>query len=176
MSLSARKCAGQVQVQGGGIHMAHAAAGSRVHPMGPGHFGQRGDGSGQAAGQFDSSHIHTHTEAFPLSASLFFFWPYSFSQLGADGPNSMVRKGLGIPTVKWNYDQSAVVAVLHLSEVSISFNTCTVCVTLCQVCWDAQCGLVRPELAMEYFKVYLSTVCKHYFEVLYFPFSATWNK
>lgn len=30
----------------------------------------------------------------------------------------MVRKELGIPTVKWNYDQSAVVAVLHLSEVS----------------------------------------------------------
>ncbi|XP_076017847.1 ubiquinone biosynthesis monooxygenase COQ6, mitochondrial [Genypterus blacodes] len=36
--------------------------------------------------------------------------------IGADGPNSMVRKALGIPTVKWNYDQSAVVAVLHLSE------------------------------------------------------------
>lgn len=30
----------------------------------------------------------------------------------------MVRRELGIPTVKWNYDQSAVVAVLHLSEVS----------------------------------------------------------
>uniref|UniRef100_A0A674NS22 Ubiquinone biosynthesis monooxygenase COQ6, mitochondrial n=1 Tax=Takifugu rubripes TaxID=31033 RepID=A0A674NS22_TAKRU len=38
--------------------------------------------------------------------------------IGADGPNSMVRKSLGIPTVKWNYDQSAVVAVLHLSELS----------------------------------------------------------
>ncbi|KAL7862026.1 hypothetical protein SRHO_G00134670 [Serrasalmus rhombeus] len=36
--------------------------------------------------------------------------------IGADGPNSMVRKEAGIPTVKWNYDQSAVVAVLHLSE------------------------------------------------------------
>ncbi|XP_059209168.1 ubiquinone biosynthesis monooxygenase COQ6, mitochondrial [Centropristis striata] len=36
--------------------------------------------------------------------------------IGADGPNSMVRRGLGIATVKWNYDQSAVVAVLHLSE------------------------------------------------------------
>ncbi|XP_054653603.1 ubiquinone biosynthesis monooxygenase COQ6, mitochondrial [Dunckerocampus dactyliophorus] len=36
--------------------------------------------------------------------------------IGADGPNSMVRRELGIPTVKWNYDQSAVVAVLHLSE------------------------------------------------------------
>lgn len=32
----------------------------------------------------------------------------------------MVRQELGIPTVKWNYDQSAVVAVLHLSEVSIA--------------------------------------------------------
>lgn len=32
----------------------------------------------------------------------------------------MVRKSLGIPTVKWNYDQSAVVAVLHLSEVNIN--------------------------------------------------------
>ncbi|KAJ8341595.1 hypothetical protein SKAU_G00338860 [Synaphobranchus kaupii] len=36
--------------------------------------------------------------------------------IGADGPNSMVRKEAGMPTVKWNYDQSAVVAVLHLSE------------------------------------------------------------
>lgn len=36
--------------------------------------------------------------------------------IGADGPNSMVRQELGIPTFKWNYDQSAVVAVLHLSE------------------------------------------------------------
>uniref|UniRef100_A0A673XBX9 Ubiquinone biosynthesis monooxygenase COQ6, mitochondrial n=1 Tax=Salmo trutta TaxID=8032 RepID=A0A673XBX9_SALTR len=38
--------------------------------------------------------------------------------IGADGPNSMVRREAGIPTVKWNYDQSAVVAVLHLSELS----------------------------------------------------------
>uniref|UniRef100_A0A8C7QSQ1 Ubiquinone biosynthesis monooxygenase COQ6, mitochondrial n=1 Tax=Oncorhynchus mykiss TaxID=8022 RepID=A0A8C7QSQ1_ONCMY len=38
--------------------------------------------------------------------------------IGADGPNSMVRQEAGIPTVKWNYDQSAVVAVLHLSELS----------------------------------------------------------
>lgn len=36
--------------------------------------------------------------------------------IGADGPNSMVRRESGIPTVRWNYDQSAVVAVLHLSE------------------------------------------------------------
>ncbi|KAM9356332.1 ubiquinone biosynthesis monooxygenase COQ6, mitochondrial [Pholidichthys leucotaenia] len=36
--------------------------------------------------------------------------------IGADGPNSMVRRELGIPTIKWNYNQSAVVAVLHLSE------------------------------------------------------------
>ncbi|KAM4625816.1 ubiquinone biosynthesis monooxygenase COQ6, mitochondrial [Polymixia lowei] len=36
--------------------------------------------------------------------------------IGADGPNSMVRQESGIPAVKWNYDQSAVVAVLHLSE------------------------------------------------------------
>lgn len=38
--------------------------------------------------------------------------------IGADGQNSMVRKKLGIPTVKWNYDQSAVVAVLRLSETT----------------------------------------------------------
>uniref|UniRef100_A0A8C7VF03 Coenzyme Q6 monooxygenase n=1 Tax=Oncorhynchus mykiss TaxID=8022 RepID=A0A8C7VF03_ONCMY len=30
--------------------------------------------------------------------------------IGADGPNLMVRQEAGIPTVKWNYDQSAVVA------------------------------------------------------------------
>ncbi|XP_024256405.1 ubiquinone biosynthesis monooxygenase COQ6, mitochondrial [Oncorhynchus tshawytscha] len=34
--------------------------------------------------------------------------------IGADGPNLMVRQEAEIPTVKWNYDQSAVVAVLHL--------------------------------------------------------------
>ncbi|KPP68286.1 hypothetical protein Z043_113045 [Scleropages formosus] len=38
--------------------------------------------------------------------------------IGADGPNSMVRREAGIPAVKWNYDQSAVVAVLRLSEVT----------------------------------------------------------
>ena len=42
-----------------------------------------------------------------------------FPQIGADGPNSMVRRDSGIPTVRWNYDQSAVVAVLHLSEVKL---------------------------------------------------------
>ncbi|XP_035598793.1 ubiquinone biosynthesis monooxygenase COQ6, mitochondrial-like isoform X1 [Oncorhynchus keta] len=36
--------------------------------------------------------------------------------IGADGPNLMVRQEAGIPTVKWNYDQSAVVAVLHLQQ------------------------------------------------------------
>ncbi|XP_063058441.1 ubiquinone biosynthesis monooxygenase COQ6, mitochondrial [Engraulis encrasicolus] len=36
--------------------------------------------------------------------------------IGADGANSMIRKEAGIPHVKWNYDQSAVVAVLQLSE------------------------------------------------------------
>ncbi|XP_064420970.1 ubiquinone biosynthesis monooxygenase COQ6, mitochondrial isoform X2 [Latimeria chalumnae] len=36
--------------------------------------------------------------------------------IGADGPNSMARKASGIQTVKWNYDQSAVVATLHLAE------------------------------------------------------------
>ncbi|XP_052009240.1 ubiquinone biosynthesis monooxygenase COQ6, mitochondrial isoform X2 [Xyrauchen texanus] len=41
---------------------------------------------------------------------------YTKLLIGADGPNSMVRMESGIPTVKWNYDQSAVVAVLHLSE------------------------------------------------------------
>ncbi|MGH0169351.1 UNVERIFIED_CONTAM: hypothetical protein FKN15_073311 [Acipenser sinensis] len=36
--------------------------------------------------------------------------------IGADGPNSTVRKAAGMQTVQWNYEQSAVVAVLHLSE------------------------------------------------------------
>ncbi|XP_056282286.1 ubiquinone biosynthesis monooxygenase COQ6, mitochondrial [Pseudoliparis swirei] len=40
--------------------------------------------------------------------------------IGADGSNSMVRQELGIPTVKWDYDQSAVVAVLHLSEPTVN--------------------------------------------------------
>lgn len=107
--------------------MAHAPPGSRVHPLGPGHAGQRGESSDQAAGKFDSI-TDTPTVTVHLSLSLFFISLFSlFSsvfQIGADGQNSMVRQGLGIPTVKWNYDQSAVVAVLHLSEVSITFNTC----------------------------------------------------
>lgn len=54
----------------------------------------------------------------PLLFCLFHDLLVFFLKIGADGPNSMVRRELGIPTVKWNYDQSAVVAVLHLSEVS----------------------------------------------------------
>ena len=34
--------------------MAHAPPGSRLRPMGAGHFGQRGDSSDEAVGQFDS--------------------------------------------------------------------------------------------------------------------------
>ncbi|XP_062914615.1 ubiquinone biosynthesis monooxygenase COQ6, mitochondrial [Mobula hypostoma] len=36
--------------------------------------------------------------------------------IGADGPNSMVRQSANIQTVQWKYDQSAVVATLHLAE------------------------------------------------------------
>ncbi|KAM5274797.1 ubiquinone biosynthesis monooxygenase COQ6, mitochondrial isoform 2-T2 [Ctenodactylus gundi] len=38
--------------------------------------------------------------------------------IGADGYNSGVRQAAGIPNVSWNYDQSAVVATLHLSEAT----------------------------------------------------------
>ncbi|EHB15445.1 Ubiquinone biosynthesis monooxygenase COQ6 [Heterocephalus glaber] len=38
--------------------------------------------------------------------------------IGADGHNSGVRQAAGIQNVSWNYDQSAVVATLHLSELS----------------------------------------------------------
>lgn len=90
--------------------------------MGPSDIGQRGDNSDKASGQFKSI-IHTHSMNFHGSISfftlLFSLFLLICSQIGADGPNSMVRQELGIPTVKWNYDQSAVVAVLHLSEVSV---------------------------------------------------------
>ncbi|XP_069772165.1 ubiquinone biosynthesis monooxygenase COQ6, mitochondrial isoform X3 [Narcine bancroftii] len=36
--------------------------------------------------------------------------------IGADGPNSMVRQSANIQNVQWKYDQSAVVATLHLAE------------------------------------------------------------
>ncbi|NP_001412191.1 ubiquinone biosynthesis monooxygenase COQ6, mitochondrial isoform i [Homo sapiens] len=39
-------------------------------------------------------------------------------QIGADGHNSGVRQAVGIQNVSWNYDQSAVVATLHLSEAT----------------------------------------------------------
>lgn len=38
-------------------------------------------------------------------------------QIGADGHNSMVRKEAEIRNIEHQYDQSAVVATLHLSEV-----------------------------------------------------------
>ncbi|XP_049626366.1 ubiquinone biosynthesis monooxygenase COQ6, mitochondrial [Suncus etruscus] len=38
--------------------------------------------------------------------------------IGADGHNSAVRQAAGIRNVSWNYDQSAVVATLHLSEAT----------------------------------------------------------
>ncbi|XP_066468489.1 ubiquinone biosynthesis monooxygenase COQ6, mitochondrial isoform X1 [Tiliqua scincoides] len=38
--------------------------------------------------------------------------------IGADGQNSMVRKAAGIQAVQYQYDQSAVVATLHLSEAT----------------------------------------------------------
>ncbi|XP_033043377.1 ubiquinone biosynthesis monooxygenase COQ6, mitochondrial isoform X2 [Trachypithecus francoisi] len=38
--------------------------------------------------------------------------------IGADGHNSGVRQAAGIQNVSWNYDQSAVVATLYLSELS----------------------------------------------------------
>nr|XP_058911856.1 ubiquinone biosynthesis monooxygenase COQ6, mitochondrial isoform X1 [Kogia breviceps] len=39
-------------------------------------------------------------------------------QIGADGHNSGVRQAAGIQNVSWNYDQSAVVATLHLLEAT----------------------------------------------------------
>uniref|UniRef100_V9KLF4 Ubiquinone biosynthesis monooxygenase COQ6, mitochondrial n=3 Tax=Callorhinchus milii TaxID=7868 RepID=V9KLF4_CALMI len=36
--------------------------------------------------------------------------------IGADGQKSTVRESAGIQTVRWQYDQSAVVATLHLAE------------------------------------------------------------
>ncbi|KAM5274798.1 ubiquinone biosynthesis monooxygenase COQ6, mitochondrial isoform 3-T3 [Ctenodactylus gundi] len=44
--------------------------------------------------------------------------PFRRMQIGADGYNSGVRQAAGIPNVSWNYDQSAVVATLHLSEAT----------------------------------------------------------
>jgi len=38
-------------------------------------------------------------------------------QIGADGHNSVVRKEAEIQNIEHQYDQSAVVATLHLSEV-----------------------------------------------------------
>ncbi|XP_047720691.1 ubiquinone biosynthesis monooxygenase COQ6, mitochondrial isoform X2 [Prionailurus viverrinus] len=38
--------------------------------------------------------------------------------IGADGHNSGVRQAAGIQNISWNYDQSAVVATLHLSEAT----------------------------------------------------------
>ncbi|XP_053457734.1 ubiquinone biosynthesis monooxygenase COQ6, mitochondrial isoform X3 [Nycticebus coucang] len=43
--------------------------------------------------------------------------------IGADGHNSGVRQAAGIQNVSWNYDQSAVVATLHLSEWSDANHT-----------------------------------------------------
>ncbi|KAM9090681.1 ubiquinone biosynthesis monooxygenase COQ6, mitochondrial isoform 3-T3 [Megaptera novaeangliae] len=74
------------------------------------------------------------------SKAVSYTWPYPFSVagsspwvhitlgdgsilqtkllIGADGHNSGVRQAAGIQNVSWNYDQSAVVATLHLSEAT----------------------------------------------------------
>ncbi|XP_055291754.1 ubiquinone biosynthesis monooxygenase COQ6, mitochondrial isoform X2 [Moschus berezovskii] len=74
------------------------------------------------------------------SKAVSYTWPYPFSMadsspwvhitlgdgrtlqtkllIGADGHNSGVRQAAGIRNVSWNYDQSAVVATLHLSEAT----------------------------------------------------------
>ncbi|XP_052502236.1 ubiquinone biosynthesis monooxygenase COQ6, mitochondrial [Budorcas taxicolor] len=74
------------------------------------------------------------------SKAISYTWPYPFSMadsspwvhitlgdgrtlqtkllIGADGHNSGVRQAAGIWNVSWNYDQSAVVATLHLSEAT----------------------------------------------------------
>nr|XP_030687544.1 ubiquinone biosynthesis monooxygenase COQ6, mitochondrial isoform X2 [Globicephala melas] len=74
------------------------------------------------------------------SKAVSYTWPYPFSMadsspwvhitlgdgsilqtkllIGADGHNSGVRQAAGIQNVSWNYDQSAVVATLHLSEAT----------------------------------------------------------
>ena len=39
-------------------------------------------------------------------------------QIGADGFKSLVRKAANIHTLQWAYNQSAVVAVLKLNEVT----------------------------------------------------------
>ncbi|XP_060031458.1 ubiquinone biosynthesis monooxygenase COQ6, mitochondrial isoform X2 [Erinaceus europaeus] len=79
------------------------------------------------------------------SKAVSYTWPYSFSMadsspwvhitlgdgstlqtkllIGADGHNSGVRQAAGIQNVSWNYDQSAVVATLHLSELSDTFSS-----------------------------------------------------
>lgn len=70
----------------------------------------------------DKLSLSFHCPVILLGIIILFSFSQHFFQIGADGPNSMVRRELGIPTVKWNYDQSAVVAVLHLSEVSCPFD------------------------------------------------------
>lgn len=63
--------------------MAHAPPGSRVHPLGPGHAGQRGESSGQAAGQFDSI-SDTPTVAVHLSSSVLCFTVFYFLNCFSD--------------------------------------------------------------------------------------------
>ncbi len=41
--------------------------------------------------------------------------------IGSDGANSLVRQKSNLPIIKWNYDQTAIVATLKLADVKIFF-------------------------------------------------------
>ena len=47
---------------------------------------------------------------------------FAIVQIGADGFRSLVRQTAGFHTIKWDYNQFAVVATLQLPEVSANIS------------------------------------------------------